>query len=106
MKKDQLLKISFLISVVGILIGAALKIMHSPTAELLLQIAISFYLLFAALVLFEIYKSNRIEKIEKIMWTIGLLFLGSIAGILYLVAGRKRIINRVSTVKATSKYEN
>ena len=106
MKKDQLLKISFLISIGGILIGAALKIMHVPTAELLLQISISFYLLFAALALFEIYKSNRIETIEKIMWTIGLLFLGSIAGILYLVTGRKRIVGNVSNLNPTSKYEN
>ena len=106
MKRDYILKISFLISVFGILIGAVLKIIHSPFADLLLELSFAFYLVFAVLALYEVYQSNKIETIEKIMWTIGLLFLGSVVGILYLVAGRKRIVNYPSNNTPTSLYEN
>ena len=107
MKRDVIIKISFFISVVGILIGSVLKIMHSPFAEFLLPISIVFYLVFAVLALYEIYQSPKIDTIEKIMWTVGLLFLGSIVGIIYLVAGRKRIVNTLTnTNPRLSLYEN
>ena len=107
MKRDHILKLSFFISVVGILIGAVFKIMHFPYAELLLEISIVSYLIFAALALYEIYQSNKIETLEKVMWTIGLLFLGSIIGILYLVTGRKRIVTNIANNSPTSSlYEN
>ena len=107
MKRDHVLKISFLSSVIGILFGAVLKIMHSPFADLLLELSFACYLVFAVLALFEVYQSNKIETTEKIMWTIGLLFLGSVVGILYLVAGRKRIVNNLTNTNSTSSlYEN
>ena len=107
MKGEQILKISFCISLIGITAGTVLKIMHSTFAELLLQISISSYLLFAVLTLYEVLQSNRIEKTEKIMWTIGILFLGSLVGIIYLVAGGKRIANNLTNTSTTSSlYEN
>ena len=106
MKTDHVFKVSFFISVIGILFGAVLKIMHSPFADLLLELSFAFYLVFAVLALFEVYQSNKIETTEKIMWTIGLLFLGSVVGILYLVAGRKRIVNNLTNTNSTSLYEN
>ena len=107
MKIERILNISFFISVIGISIGAVLKIMHSPFADLLLQISIAFYLVFAVLALYEVFQSNRIEKNEKFMWTIGLLFLGTLTGILYLVTGRKRIVNNFTNENLTSSsYEN
>ena len=107
MKRDHVPKISFFISVIGILFGAVLKIMHSPFADLLLELSFAFYLVFAVLALFEVYQSYKIETTEKIMWTIGLLFLGSVVGILYLVAGRKRIVNNLTNTNSTSSlYEN
>ena len=108
MKRDHVLKISFFISVIGILFGAVLKIMHSPFADLLLELSFAFYLVFAVLALYEVFQSNKIETVEKIMWTIGLLFLGSIIGILYLLLGRKRIENNLINTNTTSSssYEN
>ena len=97
MKGEQILKISFCISLIGITAGTVLKIMHSTFAELLLQISISSYLLFAVLTLYEVLQSNRIEKTGKIMWTIGIPFLGSLVGIIYLVAGGKK--NRKQSYK-------
>ena len=107
MKRDHVLKLSFFISVIGILFGAVLKIMHSPFADLLLELSFAFYLVFAVLALYEVFQSNKIETVEKIMWTIGILFLGSIVGILYLLLVRKRIVSNLSNSNSTSSlYEN
>ena len=107
MKREHILKISFFTSIIGISTGAVLKIMHSPFADLLLQISFVLYLVFAVLALYEIFQSNKIEIVEKIMWTIGILFLGSIIGILYLLFGRKRIVNNFTNTNTTSSlYEN
>ena len=107
MKIKRILNISFFISVIGISTGAVLKIMHSPFGDLLLQISFAFYLVFAVLALYEVFQSNKIETVEKIMWTIGILFLGSIIGILYLLFGRKRIVNNLTNTNTTSSlHEN
>ena len=107
MKIERILNISFFISVIGISIGAVLKIMHSPFGNLLLEISFAFYLVFAVLALYEVFQSNKIETVEKIMWTIGILFLGSIIGILYLLFGRKRIVNNLTNTNTTSSlHEN
>ena len=107
MNKEQMLRVSFFIWFVGMLIGAVLKIMYYSYAGFLLNTSIAFYLIFACLVIFEVLQSNRIERTEKIMWTIGMLFFGSITGIVYLVSGRKRIINTNRNTPATSSlYEN
>ena len=107
MKKEQLLKISFFISLIGILIGSFLKITHSPSADIILEFSMLLYLVFAALVIYEVYQSNKIETTEKIMWSVGVIFLGSIAGILYLATRRKRIVNNLTNTNPTSSlYEN
>jgi hypothetical protein len=43
----------------------------------------------------EVWGSVRINTNEKVMWTIAFIFmgfLGALAGILYVVMGRKRIV--------------
>jgi type IV secretory pathway component VirB8 len=50
---------------------------------------------FVVSALTEVWRSVRINKNEKIMWTIAFIFmgfLGAIAGIVYLLLGRKRIV--------------
>ena len=74
-------------------IGPLFKIMHLPFAEELLFIVIISHFLVAILALFEIWQSGKIERIEKIMWTIAFLFLGGLVGLLYVLVGRKRIIS-------------
>jgi hypothetical protein len=41
----------------------------------------------------EIWQSAKIERNEKIMWTIAFLFLGGLVGLLYIFVGRKRIVS-------------
>jgi type IV secretory pathway component VirB8 len=50
---------------------------------------------FVVSALSEVWRSERIDKNEKIMWTIAFVFmgfLGAIAGIVYLLLGRKRTV--------------
>ncbi|MFM1836163.1 MAG: hypothetical protein RJA04_851 [Bacteroidota bacterium] len=74
-------------------IGPLFKIMHLPFAEELLFIGIISHFLVAILAMLEIWQSAKIERNEKIMWTIAFLFLGGLAGLLYTFVGRKRIIS-------------
>jgi len=39
----------------------------------------------------EVKNSKKINNPEKIMWTIGFLFLSLITGLIYLFFGKKRI---------------
>lgn len=86
---------SFFISLVLVLLGAFMKILHLPGAEQLLIVGMVTNGVFVVTALSEVWRSERIDKNEKIMWTIGFTFigfLGTIAGIVYLLLGRKRIV--------------
>ena len=86
---------SFFISLVLVLVGAFMKILHLPGAEQLLIVGVVTNGVFVVTALSEVWRSERIDKNEKIMWTIAFIFigfLGTIAGIVYLLLGRKRIV--------------
>lgn len=88
-------KWSFVISLVLELVGALMKIMHLPGADALLIIGMVANGAFIVSALSEVWGSVRINTSEKVMWTIAFIFmgfLGAIAGILYVVIGRKRIV--------------
>ena len=88
-------KWSFVISLVFELLGAFMKIMHLPGADALLIIGMVANGVFIVSALSEVWGSVRINTNEKVMWTIAFIFmgfLGAIAGILYVVIGRKRIV--------------
>lgn len=85
---------SFFISLVVSLVGAFMKILHLPGADQLLIIGMVSNGVFVVSALSEVWRSERIDKNEKIMWTIAFVFmgfLGAIAGIVYLLLGRKRV---------------
>ena len=72
-----------------------MKILHLPGAEQLLIIAIAANAIFIIAALNEVWGSNKVNKIEKIMWTsafISIGFLGVLAGIIYLSMGRKCLV--------------
>jgi predicted membrane channel-forming protein YqfA (hemolysin III family) len=84
---------SFFISLFLVLVGAFMKILHLPGAEQLLIVAIVSNGVFVVTALSEMWRSERIDKNEKIMWTIAFIFIGgAIAGIVYLLLGRKRVV--------------
>ncbi len=100
MKKVQVLQVSIIIWFATITIGALLKILHRPYSDVLLAIGMLALLVFLVSALVEVYQSTRINNAEKWMWFIGLIFLPGIgiAGIFYLLVGRKNVVAKTDFV--------
>lgn len=92
MKTNNNFKTFFLISLVVTLIGAFYKILHWGYAQPILIIGLLFTLLYMTVGIIEVTNSSKIDKSEKIMWTVGFTFFGFITAIVYLLSGRKRIV--------------
>jgi hypothetical protein len=95
MNLGKIVSWSFFISLALSLVGALMKILHLPGAEQLLMGGVVSNGVFVVSALTEVWRSVRIDKNEKIMWTIAFVFmgfLGAVAGIVYLLLGRKRIV--------------
>jgi hypothetical protein len=94
MNLGKIVSWSFFISLALSLVGALMKILHLPGAEQLLMVGVVSNGVFVVSALTEVWRSVRIDKNEKIMWTIAFVFmgfLGAVAGIVYLLLGRKRV---------------
>ena len=92
MNRESILKGSFFISLSVLFLGVILKIMHEGNAETLLTTGFCTGLVFMILAIYEVNTSARIDRTEKTMWTVGFLFMCLITGIVYLTAGRKRVV--------------
>ena len=91
MSTDKIVKFSFALSLLTI-VAAFYKILHSEYAYLILMIGLVASMVFLIIAIYEVRISKRINEREKIMWTIGFLFMGTLASIFYMLNGRKRII--------------
>ncbi len=92
MNVGTVVKLSFFVSICFVILGALMKITHLPGAEALLIIGILRNAVFIVSALNEVWTSIRIEKGEKIMWTIAFFFIGTLGPIIYILLGRKRVI--------------
>lgn len=92
MNKLSVLKLSLAISVIGLIVGYLLKTQHNPNANYLLSAGYGASIALVVLCLFEIFSSKKIQRSEKIMWTICFLFLCTITGVVYIAKGRKGIV--------------
>jgi hypothetical protein len=92
MNVGTVVKLSFFVSICFVILGALMKITHLPGAEALLIIGILGNVIFIVSALNEVWTSIRIEKGEKIMWTIAFFFIGTLGPIIYILLGRKRVI--------------
>lgn len=93
MNKRNLLIIVLIVSLCITLFGAWLKIIHEEGADLFLQAGIITSLLFTVIALYEVLSSTRINRLEKVLWSLGLVLAGSIVGLVYVFAERSRIAN-------------
>jgi hypothetical protein len=91
MNLGTIVKSSFVVSFVILLIGSYLKLIHSYSADMFLKIGLAVMLVFIVSAIIEVWSSTRIDKNEKIMWSIALIFMGTFSGIIYLLMGRKRV---------------
>jgi uncharacterized membrane protein (Fun14 family) len=92
MKRNMLLYYIYAIAIIGIIVGAWVKIMHFQGADILLGISILSQILFAVIAIIEVNKSNSIDRSEKSMWITSFIFMTVIAGLIYLKQGRRRVI--------------
>ena len=90
MNKVTAFKVSLIMTIVFIFLGIFFKISHYPYGDFLVSIGVFASLVFVILGLIDVFKNNSSKAHEKIMWTIGLLFLSWIAGLLYYPKFKKR----------------
>lgn len=91
MKLGTIVTTSFIISFILTLVGAYLKITHSEGADTWLTIGIIASIVFIVTAIYEVRTSKRIDHAEKTMWTLAFIFFSSIAGLIYILIGRRRI---------------
>jgi hypothetical protein len=92
MNLGTVVKWSFFVSICFVMLGALMKITHLPGAETLLKIGILGNVVFIVSALNEVWTSIRIEKGEKVMWTIAFFSIGTLGSIIYFLLGRKRVV--------------
>jgi hypothetical protein len=97
--RDILIKTSFILSFCLSCIGFWLTFHHGKGADIYLILGLTFHLAFLSIALYEIFRSSRISKTEKIIWTICLVLLGSIGGLIYLLLLRKNIDQSLESLK-------
>lgn len=92
MNNKNLIPVFYVITFIILILGTIFKILHQPLGAEILGLAFISSIIFIVLALIEIFKSDRINIIEKIMWLVGFIFLSTVAGFIYLVSARKRIL--------------
>jgi hypothetical protein len=85
------LNITFAISFFLSITGALMKILHLPSANLVLSAGIIVLIAFIVPAIYEIRTSPKISVVEKTMWTIAFIFFNVFTGLIYLLMGRRRI---------------
>ena len=81
----------FLLSLIFLFAQYIVKYGDLPGRNIVLLLYIVFSLLWIIFALREIYPSDRISSIEKIMWTISFVGVNWIAGLCYLTFRRRKI---------------
>ena len=92
MSTQKYLPLFFITGVILTMVGGFLKIIRLPGLDPFLIFGMILMLVFVILAVWEVNTSARINRSEKLMWTLGLIFMGGIVGIVYLLSARKRII--------------
>jgi hypothetical protein len=93
MRKGKIIRLSFILASFTILIGAWFKILHYPYANVLLVMGLVAIILSTVLSLHEIHTSQKVNTTEKIVWTLGFLFMNWVTGLIYIIAGRKSVLS-------------
>jgi hypothetical protein len=94
MKSINQFKIVFLFSLTLVFLQYVIKYSNLPGGNVLMLINLPFIVTYIVMALKEIYGSNKVNLIEKIMWTICLIGLNWFAGLIYLLFARKRVLRK------------
>jgi hypothetical protein len=98
MNKQTVLSIFLLLAFVTVLVGAVAKIMHLGGSEWLLGAGMVSTVVFTVMALWEVLTKAPVRGFEKLMWIVGLLFMPLLAGLLYLLVGRKRLLGHSTSM--------
>lgn len=79
----------YLITAILVVFSAYLKLIHSSLSDLFLNFTLISIFLSIAMLIVDV-SSSQFRRDEKLMWIIGFLFFFPIAGLVYIVLGRKR----------------
>jgi hypothetical protein len=88
----KLVSLLFVSAFFLVIAGTLFKIMHYASADMLLGAGLLLTLVYTVIALYEIHGSRKLPVSEKVMWTIGFLFLNTVTGLLYILMGRKRVV--------------
>jgi hypothetical protein len=99
MRSGTILHVSFIIGVIGILVGATLKIMHWSYAETWLIAGVITWAVFIITAIYEVSSSGNISRTEKTMWIVGFLLMAGLTALIYLLVGRRSVVGNGSPNK-------
>lgn len=85
---------AYILSIVIMAAGLALRIMKDELGDILMVSAAIITLVYILIGIYEVYRSGLIPSSEKMMWTAGFLFLSSLTGLLYLISGRAKVVDK------------
>jgi len=92
MNKEKLLRSSLFVSIGITILAVWFKLMHKPGADTLFLVSLFAAIVFIITATLEVSRSEKISRSERIMWIIGFIFLTSIAGLVYVLSARKRVV--------------
>jgi len=90
MKKVTVFKVSLIIAIILNILGAYFKIAHYPYGSFILSVGLIAGLGFIIPGLIDVFRNDNSKPLEKLMWTVGFVFLSGIAGLLYFPKFKKR----------------
>lgn len=92
MIQEKILRSSLFLCIGIAIPGYWFKIMHKPGADALIVVSFIAAAIFMIAAITEVSRSQKIDRSEKIMWFFGFIFLTTIAGLIYVLSARKRIV--------------
>ncbi len=93
MNLNYIIPVSFALAFLAGGIGVYQKISHSSSSEVWLTVTMILAIVFVVCALYEILNSRNLNRSEKFMWVFAFVFFNLIAGIIYIIIGRKKVIS-------------
>lgn len=92
MNTGTIVKLSFVAGLILTIVGGWLKIIREPVSDRFLAMGLLLTAVFLLTAVYEVFTSRRIHRSEKVLWVMGFLVTGFLAGLFYLLSERKRIV--------------
>jgi len=95
----MLYKASLLLTALIDLVGAFFKIQHYPNGGILMQMSVVASLIFMILGLTDVYRNNTFKPSDKLIWTIGFIFLSWMPDSAIFQNTKREIQNKYNPMK-------